>query len=352
MLTAALGGLDDRGADGSPEEPTRGRCAPPSGPILRYLLPGDRLELMHLQLRKVLEEEIGEQELPSHRRRCWPGVGAMRIAAGLKTRRTACWTTAPRTTRRPGSAASVYTLVSKPYMTLKHRATTAHAASPTNAALAMELAASETPVRWAELVRAALAGATITSLAAQYPPELLGVMAELGQGPAAFEYASLISDPQGRCEALAAIAGGFLRASDRGSGPGDADCGAPDRRGRRDDFRRHLGSWPTVAGALAQAGQSEAARARPQAAEGITDDFARASALAESPEPWPRPARPRRRARRPRRRTRGIADASGRASALAHVAGALAQAGDFDGCAELAAALPGRFQYGAACRSA
>ena len=36
-------------------------------PIERYLLPGERLELMHLQLRKVLEEEFGPAELRKRR---------------------------------------------------------------------------------------------------------------------------------------------------------------------------------------------------------------------------------------------------------------------------------------------
>jgi hypothetical protein len=189
FLTAGMGGLSARELAELTESPER-KLKAAIEPIRRYLLPaGDRLELMHLQLRKVLEEEIGKAELrqrrdallgwcKAHQDRGWPDETPDYVLAHAAAH-----------FYEAGDKERVYALVDPRVMALKRARTGSHRAFATDVALAFDLAAAETPVRWVQLIRAALVGATLAELAAQLSAEVLGVMAQVGWEQEALDHA-------------------------------------------------------------------------------------------------------------------------------------------------------------------
>src|SRR5262249_40574853 len=73
--------------------------------------------------------------------------------------------------------------------------------------LAINAAASARPPNLVQEIRGSIIYATLNSLAANIPPELLSVLAQVGQHVRAEGYADLIGDPDTRAEAFIAIAG-------------------------------------------------------------------------------------------------------------------------------------------------
>lgn len=102
----------------------------------------------------------------------------------------------------------LHELICQPFMAVKRERTGSHRAFAADVALAIVAAAAETSRdAMVHLVRDVFVYVTLSSLATQVPPELLGVLVQLGQLERAEEYAELIQDGTRRSEAYGAICG-------------------------------------------------------------------------------------------------------------------------------------------------
>jgi len=101
-----------------------------------------------------------------------------------------------------GRREELYGLIDKEWMELKRRRTGSHRSFAADVDLAFRAAEGEGVKGLPRLVQCALLSATLGSLATQVPPEVLGVMARLGQAERALDYARLMVDPERKAEAL------------------------------------------------------------------------------------------------------------------------------------------------------
>jgi tetratricopeptide (TPR) repeat protein len=100
----------------------------------------------------------------------------------------------------------LYRLVCTSFMRQKQRCTQSHQAFVQDLTLVLEVAASEEPPNLAQQLRCCLVTAVLGSAATTAPPELLGILAGIGEFQRAMGYATLGQDGRGRCRAYLAVA--------------------------------------------------------------------------------------------------------------------------------------------------
>jgi len=200
MLVVARGGMTaDELADAL--EMPKWRVLDALKPVRRFLLGEERMELMHLEFRRLVEREwFTKRERKSYEERLLDYCARWRehesdyalehYAAHLF---------------EVGRREELYGLIDREWMELKRRRTGSHRSFAADVDLAFRAAEGEGVEGLPRLVQCALLSATLGSLAAQVPPEVLGVMARLGQAGRALDYARLMVDPRRKAEALRLI---------------------------------------------------------------------------------------------------------------------------------------------------
>ncbi|HIC94745.1 MAG TPA: ATP-binding protein, partial [Anaerolineae bacterium] len=200
MLVVARGGMTaDELADalGMPKM----RALDALEPIRRFLLGEERMELMHLEFRRLVEREwFTQRERRDYRERLLSYCARWRehesdyalehYAAHLF---------------EAGRYGELHGLIDKEWMELKRRRTGSHRSFAADVDLAFRAAEEGGIKGLPRLVQCALLSATLGSLATQVPPEVLGVMARLGQARRALDYARLMVDLKRKAEALRLI---------------------------------------------------------------------------------------------------------------------------------------------------
>jgi tetratricopeptide (TPR) repeat protein len=107
-----------------------------------------------------------------------------------------------------GWVGDLYNLISRPWMEAKLAVFQSHHRFKEDVALAIDAAAAEAPVRWDQLIRGCLISASLRSMAAQVPPEVLGVLAQTGDPDLLTQargYAALITAKGNQSEAYRLI---------------------------------------------------------------------------------------------------------------------------------------------------
>jgi len=200
MLVVARGGMTaDELADalGIPKKQVLDALEP----IRRFLLGEERLELMHLEFRRMVEGWFTQRELRDYRDQLldycarWREHGSdyalSHYAAHLF---------------EAGRYEELYGLIDREWMELKRRRTGSHRSFAVDVELAFHAAEGDGVRGLPHLVQCALVFATLGSLATQIPVEALGTMARFGQVGRALDYARLIMSPTQKASALSAIA--------------------------------------------------------------------------------------------------------------------------------------------------
>lgn len=253
-------------------------------PIMRFLLGETRLELMHLQLRKVVAEEFSASEQAAYRQKLldwcrsyeacgWPDETPGYVLAYYA-----------RHLVEAEEREALYALIDKRWMDLKSERTYSHRAFAEDVEVAIEVAESEEPTNWVQFIRGCLIYATLGSLATNVPPAALGVLAQVGQVARAQGYAMLMQDAEKRSQACRLIGEALLEQEEREEAIGvltqalAAAEAVGDKQAKADALRE-------IAQALAKAGERgravEAANCALAAAEAIGDEQAKADALSE-----------------------------------------------------------------------
>jgi hypothetical protein len=104
----------------------------------------------------------------------------------------------------------LYNLIDKPWMEAKLTATGSYRAFSEDVAFAIETARGEQPPHLPQLIRNCLLDATLSALTSTALPEVLGLLAQLGETQKASDTAALIQDPQRRSRAYYQIAKALL----------------------------------------------------------------------------------------------------------------------------------------------
>lgn len=107
-----------------------------------------------------------------------------------------------------GRIDDLYKLIDKPWMEAKLALFQSHHRFKEDVTLAINAAGEETPVRWDQLVRGSLISASLRSMVAQVPPEVLGVLAQAGDPDRLAQargYAALMTDRESQTEAYRLI---------------------------------------------------------------------------------------------------------------------------------------------------
>ena len=104
----------------------------------------------------------------------------------------------------PAFGSAIGDLICKPFMHAKLARSSQRASLAHDLDLAAQ-AASAAPVSWRHLSRVCLVDATLRSWATDLPPELLGVLVELGEERQALAYANLMQSDSTRADALRTI---------------------------------------------------------------------------------------------------------------------------------------------------
>jgi tetratricopeptide (TPR) repeat protein len=179
-------------------------------PIQRFLLGRERLELMHLELRAVVADQFTPSERQAYRQKLRAWCASFAEADWQDDTPDYVLACYAAHLHEASDRKGLYGLLNRRWMQLKAIRTHSHRAFAQDVLLAIEAASSEQPSNLVELIRGSHIYATLTSLAANVPPEVLGVLAQLDQRAKAEGYADLISDPQKRSSAYCQIASALL----------------------------------------------------------------------------------------------------------------------------------------------
>ncbi len=114
-----------------------------------------------------------------------------------------------------GQRTALYALIGKAWMEAQLARTRAPFAYARDVELAIESARSARPVDLVQEIRCSFIYATFASLASSIPPQILGLLAGLGQVDRAEGYAALLGDPQARSGGYCQIAAALLRRNDQ-----------------------------------------------------------------------------------------------------------------------------------------
>jgi hypothetical protein len=167
-------------------------------PVQRFLLGQPRLELMHLQLRKVLVEEFSLAKRLSFRQKLlnwcrryegqgWPKETPDYILAHYAQHLI-----------EAEQDDTLYALINKRWMELKFERTFSHRSFADDVERAINLARAEEPPNLVRITRNCLIYATLGTLATNVPPKILEVLAQVGQVERALNYAGLMQDVERR----------------------------------------------------------------------------------------------------------------------------------------------------------
>ena len=113
---------------------------------------------------------------------------------------------------------ALYHLIDKPWMELKKQHFYSHRSFARDIDTLIQLAAEEQPPNLVQVGRGALIYATLGELATNLPPELLALLAQLGQEDQALDNAKLIQDLPKRCQAYLQIGEVFRKRGERARG--------------------------------------------------------------------------------------------------------------------------------------
>jgi tetratricopeptide (TPR) repeat protein len=195
LLTVAFGGMTaDELAEalGASKHIVREGLAP----IQRFLLGEARYELMHLQLRKAVGAEFSARERADYQGK---------LMAWCRDYEAQGWPTETpdyalnhyaQHLAQAGDSAALYGLISKSWLDRKFARTHSHRAFARDVDVAIEAAQADDSIEGlAQLIRLCHLYATLGSLATNVPPELIRVLAQIGQVGRAAGYAELIHDP-------------------------------------------------------------------------------------------------------------------------------------------------------------
>ncbi len=187
-------------------------------PIQRFLLGQDRLELMHLQLRKAVAGEFSPSEQSAHRDKLldwcrsyqeqgWPTQTPDYILAHYA-----------RHLVEAGQPDALYTLIDKRWMNVKFERTYSHRAFAEDVERAIKMAEAEEPSNLVQIVRNCLIYATLGSQATEVRPEVLGVLVQSAKAGQVIQilakvqgYAALIQDPNQQSDSYRMIGEALLR---------------------------------------------------------------------------------------------------------------------------------------------
>ncbi|MBE7468959.1 MAG: hypothetical protein DPW09_03360 [Anaerolineae bacterium] len=95
-----------------------------------------------------------------------------------------------------GQREALYALISKEWMDAQFKRTFSHRAFADDVERAIAVAGAEEPLNLVQVIRNCLIYATLGELATSVPPEILGVLAQVGQVEAALGYASLMQEAE------------------------------------------------------------------------------------------------------------------------------------------------------------
>jgi tetratricopeptide (TPR) repeat protein len=237
---------------------------------------------------------------------------------------------------------NLYNLVGKPWMEAKLALFQSHHRFKGDVSLAIDAALAESPVRWDQLVRGCLISASLRSMVAQVPPEVLGVLAQAGDPDRLAQargYAALITDKRQQADAYRLIGEAL-------AGQGRADEAKDLLRQARvvaesiGDIESRASALNGVAQALAQAGDKGAATQVAQQAlaplEAFRDIESYGQALKGSVDALAQAGD--KEALRQALAAQALMDEEHRARAIGWVARALAQVGDREGLGQALAA--------------
>jgi tetratricopeptide (TPR) repeat protein len=110
---------------------------------------------------------------------------------------------------------ALYALISKRWLALKIARTYSYHPFAEDVNLAIQIAKSEAPPNWVQLIRNCLTYATFISLAYFVPPTALGVLIRLGQTSRALGYAALMENLEHQSRAYNSIGQAFLARGER-----------------------------------------------------------------------------------------------------------------------------------------
>jgi tetratricopeptide (TPR) repeat protein len=291
-------------------------------PIRRFLLGRERLELMHLELRSVVAEQLSsdEQQAAQSSLLAW----CIRFAQAGWPDDTPDYILSHYAghLQQAHDHEALYALISQRWMDLKARRTHSHRSFAQDVLHAIDAAASEAPSNLLQEVRGSIIYATLASMATGVPSKVLGALAEVGQLSTAEGYAGLIADPRRRSRAYGEIALGLLRRGQTNAAKAITQQAITAAEVIKSTSAK-AEALGAVASALAQAGQADQALT---VAKAIKDASIRAQALGAVVEAlaWAGQAEQALTA------AQAIKNASTRAQALTAVVEAFARAGQAD----------------------
>jgi tetratricopeptide (TPR) repeat protein len=209
LLTVTLGGITVEEIAGVLGASKR-RARKALEPIQRFLLGRDRLELMHLQLRKVVAEEFSPSEQAAYRGKVlgwcrryqgqgWPQETPDYILAHYAQHLA-----------EAGQREALYALIDRRWMDLKFKRSYSHRAFAEDVDRVIAVARVEGPPNLVQVVRGCLTYATLAELATKVPLIVFKVLTHLGQVERALDYAALIQDMRARYEAYSHISRALL----------------------------------------------------------------------------------------------------------------------------------------------
>jgi hypothetical protein len=174
-------------------------------PLQRFLIGDDRVELMHAELRRVLEDEFNDIDLQLHSERIlswcqqygskgWPDTTPtyVRLHYGTHLAKSPAASTLPR-------------LITPDWFRL-HALRASVDIFGRDALLASDAAASADPADVAEEVRCSILYAQAGSAPDSWPPSAYSALAMFGEPDEAESYAALLLHPEAKASAFAAIA--------------------------------------------------------------------------------------------------------------------------------------------------
>lgn len=163
-------------------------------PIRRFLLGEEKLELMHLQLRKVVAGEFSDNEKIIYTNRIIQWCESYQKQGWQQSTSNYILYNFAKHLANEGRREDLYKLLTKDWMELKSNRTFSHRSFGEDLELAISVALAETPVNWISLARNTLIYSFLISISGSVAPESLGFLSYLGQSSRALGYLALIHD--------------------------------------------------------------------------------------------------------------------------------------------------------------
>jgi hypothetical protein len=180
-----------------------------------------------------------------------------------------------------GERDKLYGLITKAWMDAKFKQTYSHRAFAEDVELSIKMAAAdESPEGLVTLMRNCLIFATLISSATNVPPEILAILAQVGETHRALGYAVLIEDKSRQCDAYLRIAEVMINQGEREAARESLSKALAAAEGINNDKSTEKGhSLEALSQALAQLDDRNLISRAFAAAKALREDMARAQAL-------------------------------------------------------------------------